>query len=155
MATFAKLDVTNTVVEIIKVGNDVPTSNGPLGQNDMHIDGEKYCNELLGGTWKQSSFSGAFRGRPAGIGSTYDAQKDVFINPQEYVSWTLDANNDWQPPVAKPTLEQELYVSYDRDNCNPTLYGSKWNEEQQRWEATDINNVLNIWNPNTSSWSPA
>jgi hypothetical protein len=77
------------------------------------------------------------------------------LDPQEYLSWTLNSNNDWQPPVAKPTLEQELYVSYDRDNCNPILYGSKWNEEQQRWEAKDINNVLNIWNPNTSSWSPA
>jgi hypothetical protein len=155
MASFAQLDITNTVVKIVKIGNDVPTSNGPLGENDKHVDGEKYCNELLGGNWKQSSFSGAFRGRAAMIGGTYNPENDVFIDAQPYVSWTLNANNEWQAPVTRPTETQELYISYTGADLNADLYGSKWNEEQQRWEARDINNVLNIWNPNTSSWSPA
>jgi len=148
MATFAKLDITNTVTKLIKVGNDVTTSNGSLGENDKHVDGEKYCNELLGGNWKQSSFTGAFRGRPAMIGGAYNPEKDIFIDEQPYVSWTLNANNEWQAPVAKPTVE--LYSSFA--NPNPS-YGSKWNEEQQRWECKDENGALNVWNPDTSSWN--
>jgi hypothetical protein len=34
MANFAKLDQNNKVVKIAHVANDVPTSNGPLGEND-------------------------------------------------------------------------------------------------------------------------
>jgi hypothetical protein len=148
MASFAQLDITNTVVKIVKIGNDVSTSNGPLGENDKHVDGEKYCNELLGGNWKQSSFTGAFRGRPAEIGGTYNEEKDVFIDSQPYVSWTLDVNNNWQPPVARPTVE--LYSSF----ANPDhSYGSKWNEEQQRWECKDESSALNVWNPDTFSWN--
>jgi hypothetical protein len=37
-----------------------------------------------------------------GIGWTYDQQANQFVAPQPYASWTLDANNDWQPPTPKP-----------------------------------------------------
>ncbi len=37
-----------------------------------------------------------------GIGYTYDSNADVFIAPQPYPSWTLNENNDWQPPTPKP-----------------------------------------------------
>ena len=68
MATFAKLDENNIVTQIVKVGNDVPTSDGPLGENDMHVDGETYCTNLFGGRWKQCSATNAFRKQNAGIG---------------------------------------------------------------------------------------
>ena len=61
MATFAKLDENNIVTNVIVVADDVPTSDGPLGENDMHIDGETYCTNTFGGTWKQCSSSDAFR----------------------------------------------------------------------------------------------
>jgi hypothetical protein len=35
-----------------------------------------------------------------GIGWTYDGTN--FIAPQPFESWTLDENNDWQPPTPKP-----------------------------------------------------
>jgi hypothetical protein len=38
----------------------------------------------------------------AGIGYTYDRNKENFIAPQPYPSWTLDSNYDWQPPVPQP-----------------------------------------------------
>lgn len=35
-----------------------------------------------------------------GIGWNFDGEN--FIAPQPYPSWTLDENNDWQPPTPKP-----------------------------------------------------
>ena len=35
-------------------------------------------------------------------GFTYDDVADQFVAPQPFESWTLDANNDWQPPTPKP-----------------------------------------------------
>ena len=66
MATFAKLDENNIVTQIVKVGNDVPTSDGPLGENDMHVDGETYCTNLFGGRWKQCSATNAFENKTQG-----------------------------------------------------------------------------------------
>ena len=40
----------------------------------------------------------------AGIGDTYDAERDAFYSPQPYASWTL--NDDtclWESPTAYPT----------------------------------------------------
>jgi hypothetical protein len=35
-------------------------------------------------------------------GFTYDHVRDEFVAPQPFESWTLDENNDWQPPTPKP-----------------------------------------------------
>lgn len=62
-------------------------------------------------------------GRPlrknyAGVGYTYDAQRDAFIPPKPYPSWLLDENTClWNSPVALPT-DDKLY---------------KWDEEVQNW----------------------
>tara|TARA_B100000927_G_scaffold289382_1_gene285889 strand:+ start:6300 stop:6761 length:462 start_codon:yes stop_codon:yes gene_type:complete len=150
MATFAKLDENNIVTQIVKVGNDVPTSDGPLGDNDMHVDGETYCTNLFGGTWKQCSATNAFRKQNAGIGQTYDSVKDKFIKPQPYPSWSLDSNDDWQPPVARPaesTLILEENVSI--------LRFANWNEAEYRWESQDVladPMVDYHWNTDTNSW---
>jgi len=42
------------------------------------------------------------RGNYAGVGYTYDAQKDVFYAPQPFPSWTLSADYLWEAPVAMP-----------------------------------------------------
>ena len=158
MATFAKLDITNTVTKLIKIGNDVPTSNGPLGENDMHVDGEKYCNKLLGGNWKQSSMQGLFRQRAATIGGTYDFNKDVFIDEQPHLSWTLDSDNNWQPPVVCPTSEQSIdntNVIETNPDTGETIYGIyviDWDEENQKWIGRKLDGTILYWNPNTSSW---
>jgi hypothetical protein len=40
----------------------------------------------------------------AGIGYTYDEQRDAFIPPQPYPSWLLSEDTClWNPPVAMPT----------------------------------------------------
>ena len=45
-----------------------------------------------------------FRKNYAGIGYIYDAQRDAFIPPQPFQSWTLNEDSClWQPPMPMPT----------------------------------------------------
>jgi hypothetical protein len=116
MAHFAKLKSqtdptgftsdTHLVVEnVVVIDNAVPTAAGPLGENDMHVDGETYCQTLFkGGIWKQTSYNHNFRKQYAGIGYVYDETKDVFITSQPYASWTINNDNDWEAPITFPRL---------------------------------------------------
>jgi len=98
MATFAKLDENNVVLEVHVVNNDVldATNEEATGIAFLTAWSNGYTN------WKQTSYNNNIRKQYAGIGFTYDAEADVFIAPQPYSSWTLDSNHDWQPPTAKP-----------------------------------------------------
>jgi hypothetical protein len=43
----------------------------------------EYCNGIgLAGTWLDTSYIGARRGKYAGIGDRYDADLDEFVSPQ-------------------------------------------------------------------------
>lgn len=101
MAYFAQLDENNMVLQVISISNDnapdpAPENSEPLGQ-------EFISNVLqLSGTWKQTSYNNNFRKQYCGPGFLYDEVNDVFIVPQPYPSWTLDANHDWQPPTPMP-----------------------------------------------------
>ena len=45
----------------------------------------------------------ALRKNFAGIGDTYDADRDAFYSPRPYASWTLNDDSClWEPPVARP-----------------------------------------------------
>ncbi len=64
----------------------------------------------------------ALRKNYAGIGFTYDKDRDAFIPPQPYASWTLDeASCLWEAPVPMPA-DNNAYA---------------WNEETQSWELID------------------
>jgi len=133
MAHFAELDDNNVVKRVIVVGNDVTTADGPLGDNDMHVDGETWCvNFFKGGTWKQTSYNHNFRKQYCGKGYTFDSAKDKFISPQPYASWALDGNDDWQAPVTYPTDTTDKRISWDEDN--------------QKWTATDYSDPVNNFN---------
>jgi len=55
----------------------------------------------------------------AGIGFSYDADKDAFIPPQPYNSWTVNEDTClWEPPVAYPDDGQ----------------GYIWNEDTTSWD---------------------
>ena len=112
MAHFAKIDDNNIVKEVVVVSNDIATTE----QAGIDFLNSLYPNNKL--RWVQTSYNGNFRKNFAGIGSTYDADKDVFIHRKPYPSWTLDSNGDWQPPVDKPTDGKP----YD------------WNETNQTWD---------------------
>jgi len=145
MAHFAELDANNVVQRVVVVGNDITTANGPLGENDKHVDGESWCiNFFKGGTWKQTSYNGNFRKQYAGIGYTFDFAKDKFIAPQPFPSWSLDSNDDWQAPVAYPTV-----TTYG-DNAP---YRISWDEDNQQWKASDDQSNEYVWDSESSSWS--
>ena len=154
MAHFAELNGSNQVVRVVVVGNDIRTSEGILGTNDMHVDGETWCvNFFKGGTWKQTSYNSNFRKQYAGKGFTYDEAKDKFISPQQYTSWSLDENDDWQAPIARPSNEGD-------DAANPKR--AQWDEPNQQWIAeTHFNSETNqydqnwVWDTSTSAWVSA
>ena len=75
--------------------------------------------------WIETSIDGSFRKQYAGIGYTYDAQADVFITPQPYPSWVLDANYDWVAPVPYPEDGKcyewdETIINWVEVPCMPT-----------------------------------
>lgn len=58
----------------------------------------------LGGTWIQTSYNATIRKNYAGIGHSYDADRDAFIAPQPFESWILNEETcQWESPVAYPT----------------------------------------------------
>jgi hypothetical protein len=114
MAHFAHLDANNIVKKVSVVSNDIETSNGPLGDNDMHVDGETWCANFHNDpkaawttrenivAWKQTSYNNNFRKQYASLGGTYDPVRDEFVKPAdpEKPSWVLNATNDWVAPIS-------------------------------------------------------
>lgn len=117
MAHFAKLDENNVVLEVNVVhNNELLDENG----NESEAKGIEFLTQWSGGytLWKQTSYNANFRKHYAGIGYTYRSDIDAFVPPQPYPSWTLDADVNWQPPVAMPT-DGKMY---------------SWNEDLQSWQ---------------------
>ena len=76
MAHFAELDEHNIVLRVIVVNNEDITTDG-IESESKGID---FCQNLLGGTWIQTSYNAKNRGKYAGIGDFYDEIKDEFIS---------------------------------------------------------------------------
>tara|TARA_R110000868_G_scaffold18329_4_gene80837 strand:+ start:905 stop:1285 length:381 start_codon:yes stop_codon:yes gene_type:complete len=101
MAHFAELDETNTVIRVIGVSNnELLDENG----NEVEAKGVQFCNNLNGASvWVQTSYNKNFRKKYAGIGDTYDAVNDVFIEAQKFLSWSLNpVTFEWEPPIPRP-----------------------------------------------------
>ena len=74
------------------------------------------------GKWIETFKDRSQRTHFAGINYTYDADRDAFIPPQDYPSWTLNTDTlVWECPVAYPTEEG----SYS------------WNEETTSWDVIE------------------
>ena len=119
MAHFAQIDEAGTVTQVIVVADE------------HEADGEQWCANLLGGTWKQTSYSTnagehGLGGTPlrknyAGIGMKYDSERDAFIPPKPFPSWQLNEDTcRWEPPIPAPEEP------------------STWNEEDQAWEPIEF-----------------
>ena len=149
-------DSHQVVQRVVVVGNDIDTAAGPLGDNDMHVDGETLCiNFFKGGIWKQTSYNNNFRKQYAGIGMVYDPVKNKFISRQPYASWSLDASDDWQAPITYPS------VTDDGQDPSVWRYNISWNETKYKannntgWEATKSNDTSETptkYNWNGSAW---
>ena len=151
MAHFAKLNESNVVTDVNVFDNAEINANG----GDWSSEAETYVNNKMGGTWKQCSYNGTKRKSMAGIGYTYDSEKDIFIWPKPYPSWTLNADNDWVAPVTEPTQRQ--YQGQDEwDNTVTKQYVINWDEDNSRWIAFNDQlgggEAIKRWDPSDSSW---
>ena len=94
MAHYAFLDEHNIVTEVI-VGVD---------ENEL-IEGlspEEWYGNFRGQRCVRTSYNNNIRKQYAGVGFIYNESADVFIVPQPFESWSLDANYDWQAPIERP-----------------------------------------------------
>jgi hypothetical protein len=119
MAHFAEIDENNVVLRVLVVDD--------LNEADGH---NFLANTLgLGGTWIKTSYNThagehklggtPFRKNYAGIGSTYDVERDAFIPPKDYPSWVLNENTClWEAPNLPPASDKPY----------------KWNEANLAWE---------------------
>jgi len=107
MAHYAFIDSNNVVVKVITGvdENVIQLDNGVEVGGSTEAWEQFYENQPWhsGLTCKRTSYHGNIRKQFAGIGYTFDADDDVFVAPQPYGSWTLDENNDWQPPTPMPS----------------------------------------------------
>ena len=113
MAHFAKLE-NNVVTQVIVVSNqDILNEQG---QESEEL-GIAFCSNLLGGTWKQTSYNGNIRKNYAGVGYTYDESRDAFIAPKPFASWVLDETTaQWKAPVDMPTDDKRY--SWDEETTS-------------------------------------
>jgi len=105
MAHFAQIE-NGVVTQVIVVANEELIFNGA----ENEIKGIIFCQSLFGGDWVQTSYNGRFRKNFAGIGYTYDSQRDAFIAPQPHPSWVLNEETcQWVTPIPMPT-DGKIYV---------------------------------------------
>jgi len=131
MASFAKIGLNNKVIEVLSVVNEVLHDSNGVEQESIGID---FLTKLTGwAIWKQTSYNThggvhdnngtPFRKNHAGIGYTYDEDRDAFIPPKPYNSWILnEVTCIWNPPTARPQDDNKY----------------RWNESTLTWDIVEV-----------------
>ena len=122
MAHYAELNEDNIVQRVIVVDN-----KDCLDANNVESEevGAAFCHNLLGGTWKQTSYNANFRKNYAGNGYFYNSTLDAFILPKPFSKWVLNEETcQWEAPVAYPD-DEKFYV---------------WNDNKGEWEESSLLN---------------
>jgi len=127
MASFAKIGLNGKVIEVLSVhNNELLDANGV----EQEVNGIDFLTKLTGWSiWKQTSYNTRggehllggtpLRKNHAGIGMTYDEDRDAFIPKKPYPSWILNETTClWEAPVALPDTENRY----------------RWNEQNQTWD---------------------
>jgi hypothetical protein len=108
MAHYAFLDENNIVTEVITGIDETELIE--------ELDPETWYGNFRSQTCKRTSYNGNIRKNYAGIGYTYDAERDAFIAPKPFNSWNLNEDTcSWEAPTPRP---EGSYV---------------WNEETLAW----------------------
>lgn len=95
MSHFAKIE--NGLVAQVIVAEQNVIDSGIFGQGWVQTSYNTYGNVHANG-------GVALRKNYAGIGYTYDNQRDAFISPQPFPSWTLVEDTClWAAPTPMPT----------------------------------------------------
>jgi len=116
MASFAKIGLNNKVIEVLSVhNNELLDANGV----EQEINGINFLTNLTGwAIWKQT-FTNGTRKNYAGIGYTYDEDRDAFIPKKPYASWILNEETcQWEAPSAMPDDGKKY----------------EWNESTTSWD---------------------
>jgi hypothetical protein len=131
MASFAKIGLNNKVIEVLSVVNEVLHDSNGVEQEAIGID---FLTKLTGyPVWKQTSYNTKggihteggtpFRKNHAGIGMTYDEDRDAFIPKKPFNSWILNEDTClWNAPVAYPN-DSDKYI---------------WNESTLTWDIVEV-----------------
>jgi hypothetical protein len=77
MSHWAERDATGLVIRVL------------VGDNNEPDEGQAFM-ESIGGTWIKTSYNGNIRKNYAGIGFTYDADRDAFIPQKCHSEATLN-----------------------------------------------------------------
>ena len=108
MAHYAFIDENNVVTEVIVGVEETELLEG--------LEPEIWYGRFRGQTCVRTSYNNNIRKNFAGLGFTYDAQRDAFIPPKPYESWILDEETcQWEAPVAFP--EDGSYYSWNEENA--------------------------------------
>jgi hypothetical protein len=113
MAHFAELDQNNLVLRVLVTDNNAPN------------EGLNWLMKNFGGTWVKTSYNTLggqhlqggtpLRKNFAGIGYTYDENRDAFIPPQNYPSWLLNEDTClWEAPTPYP--EDDKPYTWDEES---------------------------------------
>jgi hypothetical protein len=115
MAHYAFLDDNNVVTEVIVGVDETELIEG--------LNPEIWYGNFRGQVCKRTSYNGKYRKNYAGIGFTYDENRDAFISPKPFESWILNEETaNWEAPV-----------SYPEDG-----FSYLWNEESLTWDIVDF-----------------
>jgi hypothetical protein len=115
MAHYAFLDGNNIVTGVIVGIDETELIEG--------LDPETWYGNRRGQACKRTSYNGNIRKNYAGIGFTYDPERDAFIPPQPYPSWLLKEETcRWEAPTPHPTDGFSYF----------------WNETELSWEIMDF-----------------
>ena len=115
MAHYAFLDENNIVTEVITGIDETELIEG--------LDTETWYGNFRNQTCKRTSYNGNIRKNYAGLGYTYDSQRDAFIPPKPFPSWQLNEETcQLESPTAKPN----------------DGFTYSWNEANLAWELADF-----------------
>lgn len=117
MAHYAFLDGNNIVTEVIVGVDETELIDG--------LDPETWYGNFRNQVCKRTSYNGKIRKNYAGIGFTYDPERDAFISPKPFESWVLD----------ETTCQWEAPTPYPDDGFTYT-----WSEQTLNWELADFAN---------------
>ena len=116
MAHYAFLDENNIVTEVIVGIDETELIEG--------LSPEEWYGNFRNQTCIRTSYNGNIRKNYAGIGMSYDEERDAFLPPKPFNSWLLDEDTClWYAPVPMPEIEEPY---------NGVFY--IWNEDIVNWE---------------------
>jgi len=106
MSHFAKV-VNNIVTQVIVADQEwVDALDGEWVQTSYNTQGGVH---LLGDTPLRKNY--------AGIGNTYDSDRDAFYAPQPFPSWTLNENSCiWEAPTPMP--KDDKFYGWDENSLS-------------------------------------